>query len=401
MADEVTTPEVAASPAPAVIDTPEQLAASQAAKLAKHVKLAQRANAESGDAPAAEPAGDEPPLERGKDGKFLPRGEKAAAKEAEPKPPLAKTQGEPAKVAPAKAEQTGDASVARARQLMDSGKVDDAIKLVFGKAPSELLTGKTWEAWRHQNEKKTREITQAADLVNTQRQQVQQAAQQLMPLVHARQAIEAGNFEQAVKLAFGMDFNDFQKRALHSFHGQNPDTIAARNEARAAMQALEQYKQQVTQLTEQQKVDATRASIKSAIAEAVATSDVAARFAKSAKFHDRVFAVEAKHYDARTDSTLPRQAAIEEAFDQMVAEYRDEYGEDPPWANAASPAAVTSVRSAQSSATGPGRNPVRQAKATNLRQSEAAEAGAPVKLRGQALLDAYVAKAKAELSASG
>lgn len=365
--------------------------------IAKYVALARAdiaADAEAELAPA-EPA-TEAPAERGPDGKFLPRGAKAG----EVKP---KVEAKPADKPKEELAAPSDATIAQARKLLSSGDIDGAFKVAFGKVPE--LTGKDWANWRHANERHVakvgREIQAERAELDRDKGMIQQYAQTLAPMLEARRAWEAGDAETAIRAAFGEDVTSFNKKLLAAFHGKSPQVSQLERELAATRAEIAAWKQEREQAAQQQTVAQAQQAWVSDLSEQLAYCGDTRFEARATRqgFLKLVVDVQAEHYDARNNRTLPPIQAAEIAWDRFV----EQFGEDPPGARGALPA-VTSERSAKTAASGRGGTPVRQVgkPTTNLRQSEAAEASAPPKFKtDDERMAWYVRKAKAELHTSG
>jgi len=359
--------------------------------IAKHVASTEAALLDEKDAEQAE--AEEKPEEapkgkqRGADGKFLKAGEKPAP--AEPVKPGEK----PVEKAP---EVVG--GIGKAQRLVREGKIADALNLI-GLDP-EKLDGPKWAAWRHENKKASASIGESRQQVEQQAGQVQQFAQQLVrdfqPMIHAKQAWANEDYDAAMQLAFGVDLNTFQRRALASMAnpgaGKDPAVVATRQELYALKQELARRDQAAAAQYQQATVDGTRQEYwNNLTSELKGADDV--RISKAAErelFVREVFAIQKQHYDPQSDSTLPALEAAELAYERMhgeFAEWEDVFG------GGSSTDAKRDRGAKTPAATGPGGIQVRRAqKPTSLNPSQAAEASPAVKLKGKALMDFYVRK---------
>jgi len=340
--------------------------------------------------PDAAPAGAGKP-QRGPGGKFLPKGEKAAAGASNAGGEAVDTAAPPKdKVPEKKAEDkpadkaAESATIARARRLFEEGKFDEASKLVFGKPFDELeLKSKHWADWRHQNKTVSQKLE--ADRQRFQ-QEYAQAQEMFRPIVAAKQALDAGDYEGFVKHATGLDPNEFSKRMLASFHkGAVALPPAVSQQLTAIQRELEETKRARAELekqaAERSKVE-TINNYKNSIWQELTASedDRFKRAANKAPFVNRIFEIQAQHYDHATKETMPLDEAAEIAWGELY-----DFGD-----GGAQTAGTKTDRAEK---------PVRPAARppTTLKQNGAAEAsGAGPKLKGDALLAAYVKKAEME-----
>lgn len=382
----------------------ETAAPAPANAMAKFVAAAEAEIAQAAGSEAEDMAAAAPPAEKGardENGRFLPKGGKTAeaGAEAEETPAKAKSGALDAdKTAKPKAEPPKtEARLAQIRELADKGKLEEAFVAAFGKMPDELLTSKQWKAWRHENGKVAGKLAEAREQIDADRQIIQRAAADFAPLIEARKAWEAGDPEAAIKHAFGIEFNAFQKLALQKFHGTDPEKVALRRELAEVRKLIEDKDEQARKAQHQSSVEQARAAHRNQITEQLQASEderFTSRADKKA-FVDRVFKIQAAHYDKRTDTTLPILEAAEMAWDEIA----EEFGFAPP-VNTAPKTVAKSVRGAPSAASGPGRTPARQAaRAANpLNQSEAAEASAPPNLKGDDLRRYFVRLAESAIA---
>lgn len=318
------------------------------------------------------PAGTEK-TPRAKDGKF------AKAGEAE------KPEGE--KAAPA----GGLASLQRA---VNEGRIDEALRAIGldEKGP----TSKQWEAFNLQSKRAKAAIEKRAQEVAQREQQLTQIVgnleQQYGRFRAAAQAYQAGDLERAAQLAFGEGFDAINQKAIRQMATRDPEVAQLRAE-------LEQRDRQQAERERQAQEQARVAHVErqregyvrnlAADLSSLEDSRITAAVEVEPDFVRRVFAVQAKHYDARTDETIPTAEAAEIALAELEAEYQRRtriFG----GASAAAPG-VGGAKSAPRQGPSGRVSPVKPK--TQLRTREGTEAHAEPRLTGKALMDKYVRQA--------
>jgi hypothetical protein len=354
-----------------------------------------------GDAPAEETAteGTGTP-ERGKDGKFKPKGAKNA-KQAKPADDAqsegASADGGQGDVAASNVEAAGESGGAasgglgKARKLIREGNIAGALELI-GLHP-EKLEGKQWGAFR-QREKAAQEAErQAADKEQKLRGLHQELVRHYGAFDEARKAYEAGDYDAAFKIWTGETIDDYQRKRVHEMHTKtkDPEVIKLRKE----LEALRTEKQTEEQKRQQAAAEQGRAQAREAYRAELATklSELDdprfARVAQKQAFVNRVFDIQEQHWNERAQETIDTVEAAELAWEEL---YEGVAGET----------SATAAPSVSKSA-GTTKTPVRQvAKATTtLNPHEASEASPAHKLKpGSPELRAFYAR-KAELAALG
>lgn len=308
------------------------------------------------------------------------------------------------------AEETAVGGLGKARRLVSEGKLAEAMQLI-GLDPSKLESPK-WAAWRHQQEKAAKLIVETRATVERERSEVEQISKSLVrdfaPFVRAKQAFDKEDYEEAFQLAFGMDLNSFQRKALASMHGpgvaKDPVISELRKEIAALRQEREQDRQQMTDAQKQADLHQRRQVAWNRNVTTLADSGDPrmATLSENPKFMRAVWAIQGQHYDESTDSTLPPLEAAELALEQIEAEHAD-WSKVFGGASAPSDETATMARSVHA-ATGPsGTSARRTARAvTSLNPAEAAEAAPAHKLKGKELIEYHVRLAKAaELRSNG
>ena len=198
-----------------------------------------------GDAPAEEtPAEPAEGRERGKDGKFKPKGAKDA-KQAKPKPADAtvgegagQDAGAAAVVAPDgdAARESGDAptgGLSQARKLVSKGDIAAALKLI-GLHP-EKLEGKQWGAFR-QREKAAQDAIRHAEQMQQELRQIHAGLERKYGAIdEARKLYEAEDYDAAFKIWTGESPDDFQRKRIHAMHtkAKDPEVVKLRKELEA------------------------------------------------------------------------------------------------------------------------------------------------------------------------
>jgi hypothetical protein len=391
-------PEVAGKPAPG---TPEMAAywAKQAAK----AKLADDTAAADGlaaaraegepktvESTAVEPTG----RERGRDGKFKPKGKTADGKQAA-KAPVEETSdagdagesgGDDASAEPAELEGRTEVPVpgglSAARKLVRDGDIAKALELI-GLHPDKLES-KQWGAFR-QREKAAVERERSAVAKEEQLKSIaRELNQKYSNFEQARAAYEAEDWDEAFKLAFNEDANAYQRKRVSAMTTKDPKVAQLEKELRALKaQREEDTRKQAEQHTEAERQQARAAHKVNLSKEMADCGDP--RFERAAKkpaFIQKIFDIQERNFDGRT--TLDAIEAAEQAWEEL---YEGVAGES-------SPTTAVPV----SKPAGTAKTPVRQAAkaATTLNPHEAAEAAPAPKLEpgSKELRDYYARKAE-------
>lgn len=176
---------------------------------------------------------------------------------------------EPEKPAEAKPEPEDDAGrlkkLAKARRLIKTDPLA-AAKLVFGDDVKELkLDSKKWAEFRRQSTGKERQVAEreqrATEAENRVRNYVDSVKTELDARTKSREAYEAGDFDLAMKLAFGLETaNDFYKAHRAKVEGRDPRVSKLQKETEELRKKLEAKERGETEAqhaaAEQQKIDA-------------------------------------------------------------------------------------------------------------------------------------------------
>ena len=425
--------EAVQAPIVPAAESPEAATNERIAKYAKQAEDATVASAEAaanglaearGESAEKTADGDKP---RGADGKFLPAKKandgkakteanaKAAPKPASKAPGDAADGAKPAK--PAERGTDGPGSdggekghgIGRIKRLVADGKIADALAQI-GLSPDKLAAGQ-WKAWRIENQKAMAKVEARRQEVEARheatRADVRAIVEEFKPYVAAKQAYEAGDYEEFFKLTTGEDLNTFQRKALAKLHGapnvaKDPVVAELRKKNEELMRGLETFKAELQAKEQAAELSRLQAEYKTKLTGMLADSDDArmARAAEDPSFVEDVRKELLKHYDPETDTSIPELEAAElvlERIDQeaerAAARRRKLYGED-------SPAETDRSRSI-SAASDRGATPVRRAaKApTTLSRSEAADP-APTQTMTTEQRIAYYARLAAQKASS-
>jgi hypothetical protein len=141
----------------------------------------------------------------------------------------------------------------------------------------------------------------------------------LQPLADAKQLFDDGDYRGAFEKAFGIDVNEFQKRALRQKQGEDPKVAKLERELKE-MRKAEEIKAQRQAETQQQvqQRQAIENHMAALGAELKSIDDpTIAGAAQMDAFVDAVFEIQREHYDRRSDTTLPTAAAAEIALERI------------------------------------------------------------------------------------
>lgn len=362
------------------------------AQTARDAELAAEGIEVEEDKDPDKPVRDNGERERGEDGKFKPK----SAEVAKAEPPKSEPTTKPAKEAPPIVAE----SLVALQKLVGEGKIADALKAIGldEKGP----TSKQWEAFRRDVAKADAKVGKAKQEAAGAYQQVERIAagleQQYGRYRAAEQAFKNEDYDEFFRLAAGMDLNTFQAKAISKLANRDPEVARLRAEMQQERAARAQLEQQQRQAWEAQQLENERAGYMTDLGKQLTEIDDPRipRAAGRKDFVQRVFAVQAKHYDARSDSTISTQEAAELALAELEQEYTGLRSVFDGEGGAAKPARTsTGVKPGVKGSTRPV-SPARQA--TNLKTQEAAEAHHEEPLRGKALIKKHVAMTLAALA---
>lgn len=261
---------------------------------------------------------------RGRDGKFLPakkpEGEAAAAAAAQPgKEPAKKLE----KVDESNAESPG--ALAKFRRLIQEGKVDEACALAGVPAEEFEFSSPAWKSVRGVLKEERAAIAVKANQVETDRAELRKAALHLVPFATAAAAIRDGNLVGAIEAITRMPIDKVLHRLASEAHGRPPPDPEV-TELRGKLQAIEDERKRERETAaaehEAQTRAAARANYKSQLSTTLGESDDPhiAKVAKRQIFVDKVFEIQAKSHDKRTDTYLPTIEAAHLAYEEIYGE---------------------------------------------------------------------------------
>lgn len=330
--------------------------------------------------------------ERDEAGKFKPAEAKEEPAE-EPEPKAAKEEKtEPAKEEPAQI----PGGIAKARRLWNEGKIQDAVKFVFGvDADSVELNSKQWKAVKHEIKEGKAKATQLLNQAQQKENELRGIAREIEPLYKARVAFQDGNEEEAIKLAFGVSFKDFQDRLIAKV--ASGGKLDPKAEARLAAlergiqerdQRLAEQQRQLAQREQQEAEVRYQERLKSEVAEC--GEPKFERVATKPKFIQEIFRIKREYWDDSTKSTLPTIEAAEMAYEELYGGVLDEVSEsepEPPRRGKTN--GVSTPRSGTSA-----KQPAKAG--SSIRHTQAAEAAPEEDMSPDEILQYYIKKAKAE-----
>jgi len=321
----------------------------------------------------------------------------------EPKPeakakPAAKAEPKPAKIdpksikletEPAKAEPEPDGnSREKARYYLQHGDVAKAIETALGDLTGlavpddvrEALARKLgvksdqWEKVRKYEKSVKQQFAQKEQHVS---QLVEQVRREYEPLVTARQAYQAGDYEAAFKAAFGEDIADFQRKAISQRISKNPEVEQVKalleRERQERLRDKQELELQRQKAAEEREVGRYMANLQTELTQS--PDPTIAKYAERPRFIQRVFQIQAEHYNPTLDISIPINEAAEIARDEILNLINE-------WEYTGSDTA----KSVQAAAP-PEQPPPAKARGRNLRHTTAAEAtSSPKKLTTEELI---------------
>lgn len=313
----VAAPNAADTSADAANDTADEKAPDPEEELEKHVQHAVRAGKrkEAAKKAAEAKAAKATPAKPDKD---APAPEKKPEAKAEAEPDAA---GEPEPEKPRRG--------MSAKQLLEAGDIEGAFMEAFGKKPGDFqITSARWEEFRKVQQREKQKLAQRTQQVNDLIERASKDARSLLPFREAKQLYESGDYEGALRHAFGASFDDFQRGLLKQYHGKNPEVEAIRSEWEREKQERLRERQEYQAQRERQQLEQQERQFVEHMTTTIAGSDDAQLAALSRKpvFIRRVYALMQEHYDSATDTTLPVLEAADMARRELVDHFGDVFG---------------------------------------------------------------------------
>jgi hypothetical protein len=141
-------------------------------------------------------------------------------------------------------------TVVEARKLFAAGDLDGALELVFGKKSDAFrVNSAKWAEWRKANATASRQMAEREQKLA---HGVKAVEEKFGGFVAAKKAFDAGDYSGALKQAFGVDPETFNKKLLAQFHGKHPEVEALRNELRARDEAETKRQQEAREARERE-----------------------------------------------------------------------------------------------------------------------------------------------------
>lgn len=260
-------------------------------------------------------------LPRDKDGKFL----KAPKQAAKPKP-----EGEdPAKPGLKKIEPAEqEATLAEARKLARDGDWEGALRIALGVDITDIDEAQLRSP--HFRELRRREAKAKTDVAEAHRQaevkvsEARRTAQALVPLIHAAQAYQRGDYAAAIKaISQAAGKNHSLEDFLRDIAGNGVQALPRQNDAALAevqnlRRELAQRDHREAELAQQAKVSEYKAGIGEELGELAEEDARFERLAGKKNFIEAVFSVQERHW--RKGRTLPTREAADIAFDELYGD---------------------------------------------------------------------------------
>lgn len=230
---------------------------------------------------------------------------------------------------------------------------------------------KNWEQIRKFESKARRELAAKEQQVS---QVVDAVKRDYAPFAQARALFEAGQYDEALAAAFGVDSVEYQRKMISQRVGRDPEVERLKAELQRdraeRVREREQWEAQQRERSEQAQIADYQGRLQNELS--VSEDPTIAHYAARPAFVAQVFEVLRANYDRDTNSTLPVHVAAEHVRDQIQASVQQWQLSHPGQAPA---------KSVQAAAM-PAKPPVRPVR--TLKQTGAAEAtGAPVKLSSE------------------
>jgi hypothetical protein len=241
---------------------------------------------------------------------------------AEPQP---EATAEPAQEAEPEAEEPArgmGSTLIEARKLFAAGDLDGALEKAFGKKSDAFrVNSAKWAEWRKANQAASRQLAEREQkLANG----VKAVEQKFGHFVEAAQLFEKGDVVGALKVAWKVDPETFQKRLLAQFHGKHPDVERLERQLRERDEADERRRREAEEAGrhEQQRQQTMRNL--QLIGEHLAQheDEAVVELSKRPRFRARVLQILSEHYDPASKTSIP----LEQAAEMVKQEIEDEFG---------------------------------------------------------------------------
>lgn len=235
---------------------------------------------------------------------------------------------------PAPAKPTGD--LAKARKLMATDPIA-AVREVFGDEGVKALRvdSKAFADLRGERRKAEQRLAKQRESIQQEAREISVALKRdydaVRPLVEAKQAYDAGDYQTAFQKAFGEDINDFQKKALRQKMGEDPRVTKLERELKAEREQRTQRERE--EQARQQETAHQRAQLEYMEDLATQLSEAedprVTKAARKQSFVRRVFQLQQEHWDDYSQTTLPVAEAAEMALQELLGTWGDVFGVEP------------------------------------------------------------------------
>jgi hypothetical protein len=202
-------------------------------------------------------------------------------------------------------------TVVEARKLFAAGDLDGAFRVNSAK----------WAEWRKANATASRQMAEREQKLA---HGVKAVEEKFGGFVAAKKAFDAGDYSGALKQAFGVDPETFNKKLLAQFHGKHPEVEALRNELRARDEAETKRQQEAREAREREQQQQLIARNLELLGEHLGRSEDPAvvELAKKPRYRQRVLQVLRQHYDPESQTSIP----LEQAAEMVKQEIEEEFG---------------------------------------------------------------------------
>jgi hypothetical protein len=216
------------------------------------------------------------------------------------------------------------ATVAKARRLESEGKFDEAFKLVFGKTLDELAPkAEHWHAWRQEKKVERAKVeTERAEMSK----QIEQIVSGYKPLVDARDALAAGDFDAFARHHGYADWNTLSRASFSQKMGApvvSPDTKSLRDELAELRRELREEREAAKRAGEKSAAEREESERAESVAVSLSKSgdDRFERLSKNKAFVARIRDKQRQSNDGETQ--LSALEAAEEVWQELYADFVD------------------------------------------------------------------------------
>jgi hypothetical protein len=214
------------------------------------------------------------------------------------------------------------------QELLEAGDIEGAFLAAFGKPPAAFgINSKRWAEFREETTETKRKLRARSNELQAYETKLAHATQELTkdfaPMAQARDAFKEGRYEDALKLAFDVPVEVFQRGLLKQFHSKDPRIEKLQAELQAEREERKRFETEREQRAQQERQQQARIQWHNEVKSELAESDdpKIARMATKPRFIQRVMQIQEHYYDRASRVTIPAAKAAEMVRKEIEAEF--------------------------------------------------------------------------------